>query len=54
MPSAPETRREKYSWRKDLTRYQWFRSGGRSLGWLFDTWRSSSIALGRATADCAT
>jgi len=50
MSNASETPREKYSWRKDLTRYQWFVVAVASLGWLFDTMAQQFFALGRATA----
>ncbi len=50
MSYAPEQAQAKYSWRKDLTRYQWFVVAVASLGWLFDTMAQQFFVLGRATA----
>ena len=50
MPNASESPRAKYSWRKDLTRYQWFVVAVACMGWLFDCTAQQFFALGRATA----
>ena len=50
MPNPPELPQGKYSWRKDLTRYQWFVVAVASMGWMFDTMAQQFFVLGRATA----
>jgi MFS family permease len=50
MPNATELAQGKYSWRKDLSRYQWFVVAVASMGWLFDTMAQQFFVLGRATA----
>ncbi|MGD0500768.1 MAG: MFS transporter [Bryobacteraceae bacterium] len=40
----------KYSWRKELNRYQWFVVSVASMGWMFDTMTQQIFALGRRSA----
>jgi len=51
MPQTPsDFEARKYSWRRELNRYQWLVVIVACLGWLFDTMAQQLFALGRRDA----
>lgn len=49
-PTHVQSRKQGYSWRRDLNRYQWFVLAVASMGWMFDTMAQQLFNIARVPA----